>query len=102
MPATFQSSPRYAVVECPTYSQAWDSFDFMCSFDLPSEIEYRGNFRACFRFVMRQDAPFDFVIIYLRDDDSFDERDIVWRPFDRNLEDSLFHRLQDNGIYSKH
>lgn len=93
MTATYSGTPRYAVIECPTYSQAWDSHSFLCSFDMPSEIEYRGNFRACLRFITRQDAPFDFLIVYLRADDSFDERDIVWRPLDQDLEDSLFYRL---------
>lgn len=87
MSASRHSTPRFAVVECPTYSQAWDSASFICSFDMPNEVEYRGNFRACFRFIMRQESQFDFLIVYLKADDSFNDDDIVWRPLDRGYED---------------
>lgn len=88
------SRHRYAVVECATISQAYDPHDYICGFDLPQEHETSGTIRECLRYIARQEVPTDYLIVHLKEDDTFTIDDIVWRPFDRASEELLTHYLR--------
>jgi hypothetical protein len=87
----------YAVVECPTYGQAYDPQLFICSFDLPSEFVTSGTLKECMRYIVSSDDPTAFVIVRLNGQETFDADDIVWKPFDRECEEWIRHYFRDRS-----
>lgn len=88
---------RYAVVECPSYGDAWS----MCRYDLPSHYEHRSTLVGCMRFIAYSayDA-FDYVVVHLRRDDTFSEADIVWSHCDYDRDELVSHYRRKRGEYA--
>ena len=57
---------------------------------MPNEVEYRGDFRACFRFIMRQESPFDFLIVYLKANDSFNDDENIIAILSSNMSQDAY------------
>jgi hypothetical protein len=88
---------RFAVVECPSYGDAWS----MCRYDLPSHYEHRSTLVGCMRFIAYNayDA-FDYVVVRLHLDDTFSEADIVWTPCDYDSDEFVSHYRRKRGEYA--
>jgi hypothetical protein len=80
--------PRYAVVERDGWGDTWQN----ASFDMASDYIFRGKLMECFRYIDREDENEyykNFVIVRLRDDDTFTEADIVWQPYDEDSQELM-------------
>jgi hypothetical protein len=88
---------RYAVVECPSYGDAWS----MSRYDLPDYFDYRSTLVGCMKYLAHNaDDAFDYVIVRLRLDDTFSETDIVWSPCDYDSDDFVSHYRRKRGEYA--
>ena len=88
---------RYAVVECPSYGDAWS----MCRYDLPEHFEYRSTLVGCMRYIAwHADDALDYVVVHLRLDDSFTEADVVWSPCSNSSDDLVAHYRMKRGEYA--